>query len=73
MLWLMMLLSPETQELLTILAEPTKTADSIIEELTLDEEKRQALEGETRAQSSNQVWFDARQNRITSSKCGRIL
>ena len=63
----------ETQELLLILAEPTKTADSIIEELTLDEEKRQTLEEGTRSQSSNQVWFEACQKRITASKCGLIL
>ena len=55
------------------MVEPAKTVDDILEKLTMDEKKRQALEEGTRSQSSNPLWFQARQHRITGSKCGRIL
>ena len=54
---------------------PTKTvtAEDIIEKLSIGNEQQKDLEERTRAQSSNDVWFAERQNRITGSKCGRIL
>ena len=49
------------------------TAEDILQSLHLDNEERDQLERKTRTQSSNPLWFQARQNRITGSKCGRIL
>ena len=49
------------------------TAEEILQKLHLDNDQRQKLEEETRDQSSSAIWFQAHQNRITGSKCGRII
>ncbi len=48
-------------------------SESIIEKLTLTEAQLEELEKKTKFQSKDALWFKARKNRITSSKCGRIL
>ena len=48
-------------------------AEDILQKLHLDKEERDLLEEKTRTQSSNVLWLQARQNRITGSKCGRII
>ena len=59
---------------LPVVSKPTKvTAEEILSRLHLDDEKRRLLEENTRAQSATPLWFQARQNRITGSKCGRII
>ena len=49
------------------------TAEDILQRLHLDKKVRDLLEEKTRTQSSNALWLQARQNRITGSKCGRII
>lgn len=59
---------------LPVLPEISKaTAEVVLSSLNVDEEGRHLLEENQRNQSSNPVWFQARQNRITGSKCGRII
>ena len=41
--------------------------------LNLSSANRDKTEQETRQQSNNREWFEARSKRITGSKCGRIL
>ena len=48
------------------------TAEEILQKLHPDDDQRQNLEEEeTRDQSSSVIWFQARQNQITGSKCGQ--
>ncbi len=53
--------------------EKRKKGEEIIEKLTLTEAQREELERKTRYQSKDPLWFEVRRNRITGSKCGRIL
>ena len=48
-------------------------AEEILEKLSVTKEQQKHLENETRDQSSSALWIRERQNRITGSKCGRIL
>ncbi len=50
-----------------------KKSELIIQSLTLTESQIENLERLTREQSSNDLWHKARKNRITGSKCGRII
>ena len=54
-------------------SEKSRGAEDILQDLCLDTDERQVLEENTRAQSSCPLWFEARQHRITGSKCGRIV
>ena len=45
----------------------------ILKSLSLTVDERIKLEEQTRAQTSSAKWFEARRQRITGSKCGRIL
>ena len=58
---------------LPVIETPKPTAEVILSWLHLNEEERSLLEEKTRTQSSNPLWFQARQNRITGSTCGRII
>ena len=53
--------------------EELTTEVDVLEQLHLTLEERTTLEKETRGQSNNSKWYDARRMRITGSKCGRIL
>ena len=59
---------------LPIISQNAKPSDEeIFQKMHLDNEERDELEQKTRTQSLNSLWFEARQNRITGSKCGRVI
>ena len=63
----------DPRELLTVVEKKLITPENILENLSLGPKERLELEEQTKDQSSSSLWFSARQNRITGSKCGRIL
>ena len=65
-------LTPTTRNLFMELVSKNVCDDDILEMLCLTLQKRAELEEQTRKQDDSH-WHDARQHRITGSKCGRIL
>lgn len=53
--------------------EKRAESESIIKKITLTETQIEELEKKTKYQSKDAMWFEARKNRITGSKCGRLL
>ena len=51
----------------------TTTEADVLRSLRLTVQQRTELEKQTRNQDSSAVWHEARRQRITGSKCGRIL
>ena len=48
-------------------------AEDILRKLSVTNEEQDDIEKKNRDQSDNALWFTERQNRITGSKCGRII
>ena len=49
------------------------TEEDIIEKLSVSAHERVKSEEQTRSQSSSDLWFEARRQRLTGSICGRVL
>ena len=67
-------LSPPAYDSAVVCVHVEKTTeDDILAALHVTAEERQAIENDTRKQSSSSHWYDVRRRQITGSKCGRII
>ena len=62
-----------SEEIPKLCEDPKISAEEILQRMHLDSQQRDMLEEKTRTQSSSSLWFEARRNRITGSKCGRVI